>query len=255
MFRRKLLALQYYDMDKFDVNNEQEKRKLIAWLEDQVIRHYTAEGRAQLRDIDSTNWSEAFQQYLKDLACPFEWTKTSLVLDWILALAVRLEYEDNADMYGEQSKSGAGQQGGNAEPQFSHSNPLDSLDFGSNEFREGVSQLAALLKVPEHPNHLITLGGICRLIENSFSGEKIEEKRIKQSQLRLAKTGAPDLTSMNLGFNSGDKVVDRAMKVLRLLYINDLKELQTAVNHTIVKAQSITANPKTDTTLGKTGHG
>lgn len=38
-----------------------------------------------------------------------------------------------------------------------------------------------------------------------------------------------------------------------MLYIQDLRELQTKANELIVACQSLTANPKTDTKLGKVG--
>ena len=37
------------------------------------------------------------------------------------------------------------------------------------------------------------------------------------------------------------------------MYIHDLRELQTKINECIVAVQTITANPKTDTKLGKVG--
>jgi len=50
-----------------------------------------------------------------------------------------------------------------------------------------------------------------------------------------------------------DTTVDTAAKILRLLHIKELRDLQTRINETIVSVQSITANPKTDTKLGKVG--
>lgn len=63
------------------------------------------------------------------------------------------------------------------------------------------------------------------------------------------------LTAMTVGhnFNMGDKMLDNAAKGLSLLYIQDLRNLQTNINETIVAVQNITANPKTDTKLGKVG--
>lgn len=55
------------------------------------------------------------------------------------------------------------------------------------------------------------------------------------------------------GFDTGDYVLNHAAKVLRLLYIHDLRDLQTRINECIVAVQSVTANPKTDTKLGKVG--
>ena len=58
----------------------------------------------------------------------------------------------------------------------------------------------------------------------------------------------------DLGFDTGDYVLNQALKVMRLLYIHDLRDLQTHGNECIVAVQNLTANPKTDTKLGKVGY-
>ena len=50
-----------------------------------------------------------------------------------------------------------------------------------------------------------------------------------------------------------DKAVDRAATLLRLLYIEDLRDCQTLVNEILVFSQSYTANPQTDAKLGQVG--
>ena len=50
-----------------------------------------------------------------------------------------------------------------------------------------------------------------------------------------------------------DKVLNDAAKILRLLHIKELRAFQTKINQTIVSIQNITANPKTDSSLGKVG--
>jgi hypothetical protein len=50
-----------------------------------------------------------------------------------------------------------------------------------------------------------------------------------------------------------DKVLNEAAKILRLLHIKELRTFQTKINQTIVSIQNITANPKTDSSLGKVG--
>lgn len=54
-------------------------------------------------------------------------------------------------------------------------------------------------------------------------------------------------------FNLKDKVLKEAVKILRLLHIKELRDLQTKINETIVAVQTITANPKTDSSLGRVG--
>jgi len=50
-----------------------------------------------------------------------------------------------------------------------------------------------------------------------------------------------------------DYMTQEAAKILRLLHIRELRELQTIANEAIIAVQSLTANPKTDTKLGKVG--
>ena len=56
-----------------------------------------------------------------------------------------------------------------------------------------------------------------------------------------------------LGFDMGDAVLNEAGQILRLLHIEELRELQTKINEAIVAVQAIIADPKTDHRLGKVG--
>ena len=158
------------------------------------------------------------------------------------------------EKYAEHCAEREKEQNGNSAPQFVHANPLDNLDFASDDFKKGTEQLAEYLKVPLHPNHLMTLKAICKLIQSKYSTDG-REQTLTGKQTKFARVAPMKLDDLNLGFASGDKILDKAMKVMRLLYINDLRQLQTAINRTIVRVQSVTANPKTDTALGKIGRG
>lgn len=46
---------------------------------------------------------------------------------------------------------------------------------------------------------------------------------------------------------------DVAATILHMLYIKDLRGLQTIIDETIVNVQNYTANPKTDAALGRIG--
>lgn len=50
-----------------------------------------------------------------------------------------------------------------------------------------------------------------------------------------------------------DYVTDEAMKIVRLLHIRNLRDLQTQINEALVSVQKVTADPKTDQRLGKIG--
>ncbi|DBA73695.1 TPA: hypothetical protein ACH3X2_009675 [Trebouxia sp. C0005] len=62
-----------------------------------------------------------------------------------------------------------------------------------------------------------------------------------------------DVDKFPLGFTTGDKKTDVAATILRMLYIKDLRGLQTIIDETLVNVQNYTANPKTDAALGRIG--
>ena len=134
-------------------------------------------------------------------------------------------------------------------------NPLDSLDFDSPEFKAGVSDLAALLKIPEHPDHRITLKAINHLVQTRLNPKSLKEESAKKIDEPKKKMDDKAFTLENspLGFQVSDEQLNRPAKVLRMLYLNDMRDLQNKINQTIVKVQEITAHPKTDSNLGQVG--
>lgn len=63
-----------------------------------------------------------------------------------------------------------------------------------------------------------------------------------------------ELSSVSLFLpSSPDAVLNEAAQILRLLHIEELRELQTKINEAIVAVQAIIADPKTDHRLGKVG--
>ncbi|XP_045594137.1 RNA transcription, translation and transport factor protein [Procambarus clarkii] len=247
MFRRKLTALDYTNPENFNVNDDKSFRDLIVWLEDQKIRHYKIEDRGDLKAIDSNDWPTAYKCYLGALNCPTNPNDRPAVVDWLLGLSVRFEYGDNADKYKSETAENVRNRQQSA-PKVVNVNPLDILDFKSPEFRDGINRLAQQLNITAHPDHLITLKAISKLVSTRLSAEAIQNpgEVIHQGK-------SYPIFEADLGFETGDYVLNNAGKALRLIYIHDLRELQTKINECIVAAQNITANPKTDTKLGKVG--
>ncbi|XP_045436690.1 RNA transcription, translation and transport factor protein isoform X4 [Pipistrellus kuhlii] len=210
MFRRKLTALDYHNPAGFNCKDETEFRNFIVWLEDQKIRHYKIEDRGNLRNIHSNDWPKFFEKYLTDVSCPFKIQDRQEAIDWLLGLAVRLEYGDNVN------------------------NP---------DFKAGVMALANLLQIQRHDDYL----AIRILVQERLTQDAV-------AKANQAKEGLPvALDKHILGFDTGDAVLNEAAQILRLLHIEELRELQTKINEAIVAVQAIIADPKTDHRLGKVG--
>uniref|UniRef100_A0A671U8Z5 RNA transcription, translation and transport factor protein n=1 Tax=Sparus aurata TaxID=8175 RepID=A0A671U8Z5_SPAAU len=229
MFRRKLTALDYHNPDAFDCTDETQFRNCIVWLEDQKIRHYKIEDRGNLRNIPSSDWPKAYQQYLQDVNCPFGGPERQEALDWLLGLAVRYEYGDNG-------KSSV------LETLCSSARPFNSPDF-----KAGVMALANILKIQRHDDYLVMLKAIRILIQERLSQEAIAKASQNKEGIPVA------LDKHILGFDTGDATLNEAAQILRLLHIEELRELQTKINEAIVAVQAIIADPKTDHRLGKVG--
>ncbi|XP_055496386.1 RNA transcription, translation and transport factor protein [Leucoraja erinacea] len=241
MFRRKLAALEYHNSGVFDCKDEVGFRNLIVWLEDQKIRHYKIEERGTLRNVQNNEWPKHYEKYLADVNCPFKAEERQENLDWLLGLAVRLEYADNVDKYknctADNVKNDA----------TKGTDPLINLDVNNPDFKAGVMALANLLQIQRHDDYLIMLKAIRILVQERLSPEAI-------ANANRAKEGfTVSLEKHLLGFDTGDATLNEAARVLRLLHIEELRDLQTRINEAIVAVQSIIADPKTDHRLGKVG--
>ncbi|KAK2856786.1 hypothetical protein Q5P01_005521 [Channa striata] len=259
MFRRKLTALDYHNPNGFDCTDETQFRNCIVWLEDQKIRHYKIEDRGNLRNIPSSDWSKAYQKYLQDLNCPFGVQERQEAVDWLLGLAVRYEYGDNDGISdgGENLQNcvcvSSVEKYKNCQPLAASSNadravdPLVNLDSTSPDFKAGVMALANILKVQRHDDYLVMLKAIRILIQERLSPEAITKANQNREGVAVA------LDKHILGFDTGDATLNEAAQILRLLHIEELRELQTKINEAIVAVQAIIADPKTDHRLGKVG--
>lgn len=97
MLRNKLLCLEHPNPDSVNVNEEKQFRNLVLWIEEQKIRHYKIEDRAELRKVNSLDWPKTFEKYKTDLNCPKELTRNVDQLKWISNFAIKLEYMDNGN--------------------------------------------------------------------------------------------------------------------------------------------------------------
>lgn len=120
----------------------------------------------------------------------------------------------------------------------------------SEDFVNGVNSLAKLLNIPRHPNHLITLEACSKFVIKRLNPNVVQNPKIVIPE---GKVDPFPIMDMPLGKNFGDSSLNNAAKILNLLYIQDQRDLQTKINETIVAVQTITADPKTDTKLGRVG--
>lgn len=224
---------------------------LVGWLEDRKIRALEVSERTALRNGCSA-WGRAFQSYLETIECPFASqcaevrgsrlqnatkqnltvspletkSRTSAVVDrkiltWLLQRAIAYDLEDQGDcVYTAGPKQ-------------------------VSELVDPVQRLSARFGVD--PVSPCTEDSVVQALQTIVDRSKDDAQR-KGDQSREA-----DLSQFPLGFKSGDLEVDHAAQILRMLYLSNLREVQDAANAMMIQAQEFTANPKTNSSLGKVG--
>ncbi|KAF7488001.1 hypothetical protein SSS_07630 [Sarcoptes scabiei] len=230
-------------------------RNLVYWLECIKIRFYPPEKRDTLRP-DQADWNEYFQKYLNEMN--FGGLKENrCVIDWLINLALRFESEDVRNQM-RISK----EEINNMVNIDCNSNDFAHIDVNSIEFLSELQQLAELLNIPYYEEEpLETLRAItillCKLRKSSQQKQmEITDEENKNQNKKQKILYRIDEQILNQPFKRNlrlDPILNRCANVLRLMYVNNLRDLQTDINEVIVKLQSITANPKTDSSLGKVG--
>jgi len=238
---RKLTALRFHNAQTFSLQDEKQVRNLVVWLEDQKIRFYDTKDREPLRDVESQYWIGALKKYLSDLKCPVDnLSEKDVIVNWLISYAVHLEFEENASKYNDESTN-------LPISKVDTNSWLHSIDANDGDLIKGIEMLRQALRIPNHPNHITVLQAVSKLIQERLASKHMKTNTPKQ------KTTYLDLDEISLGFNIDDSAVREAAKILRLLQIHQLRDLQTKINQSIVTVQMLSANPKTDQSLGKVG--
>jgi len=244
IFSRKLRALDYRNADTFNLNNEGEVRNLIVFLEDNIIQRYTPDQRAPLKDIKNQAWVGTFKTYLAELKCPIEnLSQKASVVNWLLGHAVHVKFSQDPDRYNTVHEK-------TTQTAAETSTLINTTRIDDPEVKVGIENLRKLLKIPAHPDPVLVLRAIAKLVETRLSEEAIAVAKQKQSSTRDEFLSLHDTA---LGFTTKDPALDEVAKILRLLQIHNLRDLQTQINSAIVTTQKLTANPKTDQSLGRVG--
>ncbi|VDN07218.1 unnamed protein product [Thelazia callipaeda] len=103
-----------------------------------------------------------------------------------------------------------------------------SNSVSTEESKGAVEALRDALKIAAHPENLVVLKACCK----------------KTMPLNHFEMGM---------LSSKNGTVDAAVRALRLIHLENLREVQTKINEAVVVVQELTADPKTDKRLGKVG--
>ena len=233
----------------YDASSAKHLQKLIVWLEDRVVRHLPIDDRASLRAdcTDRTAWLASYAAYLKQVGCPAELDASKNLHDctvWLLSHAIALVYEDSSSEYNLGARKFAG---GVAET--TPAMDVEDAEITPDEVKQKVREIlretllwADAQRGAFDAEELEKMRAICARIEEKIvsGADGIEEE-------------GDVVNAMELGFTMSSEKLNRAAKVLKMLYVSDMSELQRGINSIFATCQSFTANPKVNSSLGKVG--
>jgi len=258
-FKRRLEALNYHNRANFSISDFKQIQELVAWLERTQIRAWKKHQREGLKKESKKEWMKHFTKYLKseELDYPgaeelpqandFDDDTFVEVIDFLVNKAVMLKYQDQRDTYNVR------------EPKRKKAARMfTSCD--SSEYEKSLETLCGLLRIPPGPNAVVTTRAIHDIMTTKFKPAAIasfkewQASGVKDPCMNLSTPTSilrayPDI----LDFDTDDTLVNAAATILRMMYIKDLRETQTQLNMVISELQDYTANPKTNSNLGKVG--
>lgn len=262
--RVQLEAVGYPEREKVDLSTNTGLHALAVWLEDTRIRALPESDRAPLRRDAAASGSrsseeeptQSLQSYLQELGCsvvaPANAEERLSVASFLLNQAVSLDVQDNASS----CRAAAERVAKRAHGAASSFTVDASLPFGDMHAKQVVQRISAAankagvsLQTDQQHDALIASRALSRAVRQHLASEVLAAAW-KPSSDRSS------LDAFPLGFSmeGASERAHAAARVLRLLYINDLRELQTSVDRLIVSAQDVSADPKTDSkNLGKVG--
>eukprot|EP00408_Alexandrium_pacificum_P064052 CAMPEP_0171176744 /NCGR_PEP_ID=MMETSP0790-20130122/11890_1 /TAXON_ID=2925 /ORGANISM="Alexandrium catenella, Strain OF101" /LENGTH=274 /DNA_ID=CAMNT_0011641637 /DNA_START=72 /DNA_END=896 /DNA_ORIENTATION=- len=237
--KRKLGVLQYPDLESAGLSSP-EYCKIILWLEEEKIRLYEKADRKKLRDFSDEAWYRHVSVYAKELGVPSpeglsekDLTTKLRVLNALTNVAIHDVYRDKAE-----SKEVT---------MTAPSKPVSGGGEGKQQLRDLVEPL----------NRLLKLWGLPQLTQDAIDTDTIAALRCVRTRLCAPAKPGPsvnlDVDELPTGFESSDPEVTRAASILRLLHGIELGQLQVNINHVVNELQELTADPKTDSKLGKVG--
>lgn len=242
-------------------------KELVHFLENTKIRALAKDDRTRISgDMKTHQWYKAFGEYLGEIeTCPYkvpfkmsELTESDWVeiIEWLVSQAILADYEDHKHDYNK-----------NKPVRRIKQKVYRLSDCDTKECQAALKKICDVLKVPNDEDNLVTAESLRTLISCKFnilaltnyeaSLEEQKDSKIEtKDKFDQVRTYQDVITLYNHyeGFNTGDRKVDAAAIILKLLYILEVRGLQNQLNEIVTFIQRFTANPRTNTKLGKVGY-
>lgn len=217
-------------------------QRTINWLEDMHIRALPPAARVPLR---TPAFPAALAAYLSALSAPeaLSWSASPMcVVRWLTRRALQHATEDDADALAEP-----------ADPWAGRPFPVVAGAAASDEVAAVLADFAGSLGLDDALREKCGAGSadvahavadvLEAAVEGSSGGGDGEAEVRKVAELE----------DLALGFETGSEDTGRVARVMRLLYVRELRALQDRSNEALAAMQAVTADPRTDSRLGRVG--
>lgn len=231
---RKLEVLSYPDLGSACLSGDS-YCKIVLWLEEEKIRFYEPKNRKGLREFGD-GWFTHVAKYAKELNVPTDDfsdkdAKAKLrVLSGLTNLAIHDVYRDKVEAKEIVLKA-------------------PSTTVAGAEGKQKLQDLVPSL------NKLLEQYSLPKLQPDAIDTDTVAALRCIKTRMCQKGKGSIDLdlSQLPIAVESSDPEVKKAAGVLRLLHNIEMGQLQISVNHVLNELQQLTANPKTDSKLGRVG--
>ncbi|KYQ93016.1 hypothetical protein DLAC_05621 [Tieghemostelium lacteum] len=266
---RKLKILHYPNANSIKFESREQFIGITTFLIDKYFNNWiNIENKENLLTVND-GWEPVFLEFLsrnqvsslsKDLS---DMKNKEHILDLLSTLAIKSYYKENSEQIHE------------TKYKCLQKMKLKQSTCSQEELTQAIFKLAQLfnIKVTDEKSYLKILKIIVRIAERKF--DDLPNLVIKEKDNTTKTTTTTTTTTNNnnnnnsndnstseivnnniypLGFSDlGNDKMTTAATILRLLYVSDLREVQTKINQILEAVQSFTADPQTNFALGVVG--
>ncbi|KAJ5077756.1 RNA transcription translation and transport factor protein [Anaeramoeba ignava] len=284
--QKMLNALGFISEEKLDLSNYQQVFQIIYLIETEKIQQIPEIELIQFKNNleNKLENKKILENYLKKLNCPnftieliFKENKINnqILLYWILSYSISQEYKSKIN-----NETNSNSQ--EMQIEFNQNQLKNQNNINDSQFYQKINQLFFIPKIQHFTDKISNLQAIRNLIQSTFLF--FEEQKAIQSQnnkniqninllpeteikRRRTKNTSQNnkiqkdkksyekikIESISLGFEIQNKKISQALKIARLLFLQDLRNLQTLSNHLISSCQELTTNVVLNHKIGKVG--
>ena len=148
-----------------------------------------------------------------------------------------MEYEEQSEIYI------------NSDDNDNNESDTMEIDSNTNYMVDEINKLGAMIQLERQDNendadYLQRISTVIRLCLTSGSIETLKRNTVP---------GNLTINDFPVGFDTKDQILNQISVVIKMLYLLDFRELQNDLNTLIVLGQEYTANPRTNSAMGKVG--